>query len=164
MEPTAGIEPACPPWQGGALPLSYVGVVLGAGFEPAPPALKAQHPGPLDEPSRCGPCGSRTRDLLHAMQARYRLRQQPVTAGVPSRGDRLGLIGAVGGTGLRNRTAPLLVGIAGFEPATSATRKQRAPKLRHIPLRPMLFEHVRVEPGTGLEPATIRLQGGRSTN
>lgn len=89
---------------------------------------------------------------------------RPVTAGVPSRGDRLGLIGAVGGTGLRNRTAPLLVGIAGFEPATSATRKQRAPKLRHIPLRSKPIAHVRAEPGTGIEPATIRLQGGRSAN
>ncbi len=34
MEQMSGIEPPCPPWQGGVLPLNYICMAVAMGLEP----------------------------------------------------------------------------------------------------------------------------------
>ena len=59
----------------------------------------------------------------------------------------------------RPKASFLLVGMTGFEPATSASRTQRSTKLSHIPLRiPSLLSNGE---GTGGCPTRIRTQTNR---
>jgi hypothetical protein len=167
--PTTGLEPVRHFWhwslKPACLPISARGqartLMLGEGFEPSQDySHRILNPARLPVPpselalattgsrSASGAEGSRTPDLLNAIQALSQLSYSPGSAGPRCPG-----VSARPELSINHAT-----GLTGLEPAASGVTDRHSNRLSYSP--PSLCP----ERATGLEPATFCMASRRSTN